>query len=97
MAPVQRELRRRPMPPRRPPIAVPGPSSPAPLSRTKTSGVGEHDLIRLLRPAAVRLYRDGQTVGAFCEAVGDYPKALRQLYASYKAGLIAIQAGRPQP
>ena len=37
----------------------------------KTSGVGAGDLIRLLRPRAVRLYRDGITVGAFVEEAGD--------------------------
>ncbi|MER8464204.1 hypothetical protein [Mesorhizobium sp. M1396] len=63
----------------------------------KTSGVGADDLIRVLRPRAVRIYRDCMTVGAFAAEVGDLRAALRQLVSSHKAGLIAFQSGRRAP
>jgi len=55
MARICPTVRRRVEPPRRPRIAAAGPASPAPLRDVKTSGVGEDDIIRVLRPAAVRV------------------------------------------
>lgn len=72
-------------------------SPPAEGPAMRRSGVGADDLIRVLRPRAVRIYRDGMTVGAFAAEVGDLRAALRQLVSSHKAGLIAFQSGRRAP
>lgn len=72
-------------------------SPPAEGPAMKTSGVGADDLIRVLRPRAVRFYRDRMTVGAFADEVGDLRAALKQLVSSHRAGLIAFEAARRAP
>lgn len=72
-------------------------SPPAEGLTMKTSGVSADDLIRVLRPRAVRFYRDRMTVGAFADEVGDLRAALMQLVSSHRAGLIAFQAASWTP
>ena len=65
----------------------------APSPPRKTSGVVGSDVIRVLRPSAVRFYHDGMTVMEFLSAVGDSRAGLEQILRSHRAGLIAIEAG----